>query len=261
MNCENKLKGKAKGQMSFTLKPFTMLMIIIMLIFLYVYLNSNEVKKEEAKKDLEIRSASTDILLLLANSEDCLAYQLPSGVSAYANIIDVNKLEEFSEVYNGIEPSCARNYDFGFRVEVVEIVMTSMGPREAKKWSFGVQNFSREYHNNLVSYWMPVALKYSEKEVGIGKIRLTIFDGDLQKVAGFLDRSCTMGRAGLINQTSQAFQISYPISYEGGQLCIGMKNKACRKTLCDINMENITAKGNYRLEVSFERPNRLILVT
>lgn len=250
-----------KGQMSFTLKPFTMLMIIIMLIFLYVYLNSNDVKKEEAKKDLEIRSASTDILLLLANSEDCLAFQLPSGASAYANIIDVNKLEEFSRAYDGIEPSCARNYNFGFRVEVVEVVMTSMGPREANKWSFGVQNFSREYQNNVVSYWMPVALKYSEKEVGVGKMRLTIFDGELQRVAGFFDRACEMGKAGSLSQDSQVFYLSYPVSYEGGQLCIGMKNKECRRTLCELEMEDITSKGTYRIKVSFERPNRLAVAT
>lgn len=254
------IEDKLKGQMSFTLKPFTMLMVIIMLIFLYIYLNSSEVKKEEAEKDIEIRSVSTDILLLLANSEDCLAYQLPDRESAYANIIDVRKLEEFAREYEGVEPACARNYNFGFRVEVVEIVMTSMGPREAQKWSFGVQNFSREYHNNLVSYWMPVALKYSEKEVGVGKIRLTVFDGELQRIAGFLDRACEMGKSGVLNQTSQTFQISYPISYERGQLCIGMKNKACRKTFCELEMESITAKGSYKLKVSFERPNRLVVV-
>jgi len=256
-----KTNSKTKGQMSFMMKPFTMVMLIVMLLFLTVYLNSNETKKQEVKRDLEMRSSATDILLLIANSEDCLAYQLPNGASAYANIIDVNKLQKFSEDYQGIEPMCARNYDFGFKVEVNEIVLGTKGARDGKTWSFGMQNFTKGYYDNAVSYTIPVALKYSEKQVGVGRIKLTVIDGELEKIAGFLDRACMMGLTGGLNQSSAKVQISYPLSYIESQLCIGMKNKDCRKTLCQLEIEELKSAGNYRLTASFELPNKLIIKT
>jgi hypothetical protein len=254
-----------KGQLSFTLKPFTMVMIIVMLLFLTVYLNSSETKKEAVKRDLEVRSAATDTILILANSEDCLAYQLPTGVSAYANIIDVSKLEKFSKNYQGIEPDCARNYGYGFRVDVSEIVMGAKGPREGKVWSFGMVNFSESsangYFDNKISYWMPVALKYSEKQVGVGEMKVTIIDGELERVAGFIDRACMMGKTRSSNQSSAKIQISYPLSYIDNQLCIGMKNKDCRRTLCKLEMEDLKAAGNYRLTATFELPDKLTIKT
>ncbi|MBN2094654.1 MAG: hypothetical protein JW727_01270 [Candidatus Aenigmarchaeota archaeon] len=250
---------RIKGQMSFTVKPFTMLMMIVLLLFLLMFLNSSEVKKEKAQRDLELRSAATDVLLILANSEDCLAYQLPTGESAYANIVDVKKLDSFSLEYQGIEPMCARNYDFGFRVEVSEIVMTDLGSRVGKTWTFGRGNFSREYYDNKMSYIMPIAIKYSEKEVGLGRLNLTVVDGQLDRIAGFLDRACMMGKSSCKNQSSAKISLDYPLSYSEGELCIGLKNKDCRKLLCELDMKDIKSKGTYRLATSFEYPNRLIV--
>ncbi|MGC9310811.1 MAG: hypothetical protein ACP5E4_03775 [Candidatus Aenigmatarchaeota archaeon] len=250
-----------RGQMSFMIKPFTLVMIIVLLLFLVIYLNSSEVKKETAKRSIDLQSAATDILLLLANSEDCLAFQTPQTSSAYANIVDVGRLEEFANEYQGIEPPCARNYDYGFRVEITETVMSEKGYLDGNTWSFGVEDISREYHDISLSYWMPVALKYSEKEVGVGKMKVTLVDGDLEKVAGFLDRACMLGKTGRLNETSAEITISHPILYSEGLLCVGLKNKDCRRTVCDLEFAGTKSGGKYRFMTAFHSPDKLVVET
>lgn len=250
------------GQMSFSIKPFALLMMMVMLIFLFVYLNNNEAKQAETERGLELMTAATNTLLLLANSEDCLAFQLPTTSSAYANIVDVGKLEEFSDVYKGIEPECARDYEHGYRVVVTETTLTDEGAVEGNSWSFGLENYSKDYYADKVVYTIPVALKYSESNVGLGKMELTLIAGELNEIAGFFDHACLLGQLGREDGIASAvLRTSYPITLENGQLCIGLKNKDCRTPMCELEFEGFESSGEYIVSVEFEPPNRLVVTS
>jgi hypothetical protein len=253
--------GKIKGQMSFTIKPFAMLMLVVLLLFLFMFLNSNEVKKENVKKSLDMMAVSTDILLLLANSEECLAYRATQSSSAYANIVDVSKLEEFSGKYRGIEPLCSRNYGYGYRVEITEIEMANRGPREGLTWAFGVEEMSGGHYDSKMVYSMPVALKRSESHVGVGVMKITLISGDLERAAGAIDRACMLGKMGRETTTNARIHLSYPLRIIDGKLCYGLKDKDCRTTLCELEMKDISSKGTYRLIMDFSPPNKLIIET
>lgn len=96
--------------------------VIVLLVFLLQSLYSSQGKEKLAEKKLDIVGTATNILLILANSKDCLAYEYAQTVEK-ANILDVEKLDSFYRDYQEIEPDCARNHEFGWRVKVSEFGM------------------------------------------------------------------------------------------------------------------------------------------
>ena len=237
------------------IKPFTLVLMVVGLLGLYSFLSGSEIGVEKAERNNELMNTATATLLLLANSEDCLAYQVRETSSSYANIIDAKKLDEFAVKYKDIEPECARSHEFGFRVSVKEIGKSS-------GWDFGAGNFSTgKAYRNKVEYWIPVAIRYSERSVKSGKISITLVDGELEKVAGFLDLSCKLGMLGQANTTTTKVSLSYPVTYIDNNLCISSNPKRCRKVLCELDFEDMKSKGEYRLSTSFKYPNKLMVMT
>ena len=249
-----------KGQLSYVMKPLTLVSIIILLVLLLYSLNSYRGRERMAEKTLDLTSFATNILLILANSEDCLAYKIPATQGAYANIVDLKKLDEFSEKYEEIEPDCARNYDFGWRVTVEEVNGESFNG--GKTWSFGARDFSKgKAMKNKVEFWIPVAIRHSVNEVNVGRMSITLVDGELEKIAGFLDWSCKMGMLGKMSSSSTDVQISSPITYDrsNNYLCSG---NACRKLLCTlIGFEDMKSGGTYSISVDFRSPDKLLVST
>lgn len=244
-----------KGQISYVIKPFALVLMVIVLLALYGFLNMSEADLKRIERNNELMNTATATLLLLANSEDCLAYQVKETSSSYANIIDVQKLNEFAQKYKDIEPECARSYEFGFRVKINDIENSS-------GWEFGASNFSTgKAYRNSVEYWMPVAIRYSKKVVKPGKITIYIVDGELEKIAGFLDLSCKLGMLGQKNATTTKISLSYPLTYFNNTLCIESNPKKCRKVLCKLDFKDIKSKGVYRITTSFKYPNKLMVRT
>ncbi|NCN39564.1 MAG: hypothetical protein GW914_04250, partial [Candidatus Aenigmarchaeota archaeon] len=79
-----------KGQISYVMKPMTMIAVIILLVFLLQSLYLNRGKETQAEKKLDIVGTGTNILLILANSKDCLAYDYQQTMEK-ANILDAAK--------------------------------------------------------------------------------------------------------------------------------------------------------------------------
>src|SRR3989344_5133174 len=98
------------GQSSILSRPIILiLMIIVMLILVYsIYSSGSSERLKE--REIDLRTIGTNTILILANSEQCLAYRVPVIYGGYANVVDVQKLQFFSNSYKDVEPVCARSF-------------------------------------------------------------------------------------------------------------------------------------------------------
>ena len=245
--------------MSYILKPISLVMTIALLLVLYTSISDSIAKERKAAKTLNLISTSTNILLILANSGDCLAYKSPATEGLYANIVDVTKLKQFSSDFKNIEPQCARNYNFGWRVTVIESNKDPDLP--LKYWSFGATNFSKgaAFRNDLNTS-IPIAIKYSENDIVPGNIYIYLVDGELENIAGALDWTCDLFKNGRINTTSFGIHTSYPLTYfkSTNELCSGTKEKSCRIMSCPLIFNDIKAAGDYVWAIKFDKGSLVI---
>jgi len=241
-----------KGQLSFVIKPITLVMVIALLLLLYQSISMSISRGKKIGETLDLTASATNILLILANSRDCLAYEGSLSKSLYANVVDVNRLNEFSTMYFNKEPECARNYNFGWEVTVTELKNTATNTVEGKNWTFGAKQFSSITSSTSVDYWMPVAIVYSEKTVSPGKMSIHLVDGELERVAGVLDWDCAMGKAGKLTKSSIAVDLQSPISYDSDKnnLCSGSKVKSCREMDCNMTFKNLDT-GKHVLTINY----------
>jgi len=240
-----------KGQLSFIIKPITLVMVVALLLLLYQSISTSIGRQKKIGETLDLTASATNILLILANSRDCLAYEAPLSKSLYANAIDVNRLDEFSKSYSGIEPECARSFDFGWRITITELRNTAKGIVGDKNWTFGARQFSP---GNVpsVDFGMPVAIVYSEKIVKPGIMSIHLVDGELEKIAGVFDWDCAMGRMNKLTKSSLGIDIKSPITYDSGtnSLCSGSKIKSCRILDCEMAFKNLD-QGKHVLTINY----------
>lgn len=234
-------------------------MTIALLFVLYSSISDSISREHQAANQLNLVSASTNTLLLLANSPDCLAYNSPSTNGLYANIVDIQKLKEISTDYSNAEPPCAKNYNFGWKATIVEISQDSQTP--VHTWSFGAQNFSTgtafKYDLNTS---MPIAVRYSDKNVIPANIYIYMVDGELENIAGALDWTCALFRNNEINITSFGIHTSYPLTYykATNQLCSGSKIQSCRVLSCPLVFRNINSPGDYVWTINYTQGSLVV---
>jgi len=243
-----------KGQLSYIIKPITLVMIIILLIVLYQSISESTAKEKLAQKSLNVVSGTTDVLLVLANSYDCLAYKTATQ-SIYSNVLDIKRLDEFSEKYREIEPECARSYEFGWRAKIYEVGKNTQ-PTGAV-WTFGAKDFSTDdARQDYINLSMPVAIRRSEKLVTPGKMEVTLVDGELEKLAGAIDWLCQLGKKGRLTESPFTIYTHGTIEYDTNKnyLCLtptGSKQKNCRQMLCQLEFEGLKSAGEYMLSLKY----------
>ncbi len=232
----------------------TLIVAIVLLVFLLQTLYKNKGREKIVEKNLDIIGAATNILLILTNSRECLAYDDSLSVTK-ANILDVEKLDLFDSNYQEIEPDCARNYEYGWRVNVKQI---DRNDDTEKEWNFGTKEFSTgKSLNNQVEFWIPVAIRYSEDNVRLGKVEIKLVDGELEKLAGFFDWSCKMGEMNIMSSSTTEIFISQPVNYRNNELCIG---SSCRELLCElVYFDGFETKGIYKITVNYQESNKLLV--
>jgi len=256
---------RLKGQAGYIMKPMMLIAVIILLIFLLQSLYSGVGKERIAQKNLDIVSAGTNVLLILANSEQCLAYESPVTYKTQGIILDIEKLDNFDIDSDNREPECARNYEFGWRVDVEQIRRDGSIDNS---WDFGIKEFSEgQALNNEIRLWIPVAIKYPKGHshcpegcTELGKMNIRLVNGELENLAGFFDWACMMGQMGRMSTLSTELKISQPVVYKPNQneLCVG---NSCRPLLCHLLYfdEGINSAGTYELTVNYQAPNKLLV--
>lgn len=243
-----------KGQLSYIIKPLSLVMTIVLLLLLYESISTFGANQKTVQTSLDLTSDATDILLVLANSEDCLAFKSPITQGLYANIVDVSKLNDFAARYSNTEPECARSFDFGWRVNITEYKRVEGSLLSGNSWSFGAGDFS---HDNALTgqayFSVPVAIRYSDRLTRPGTMQIHIVNGELEKISGIMDWACHLFQTNQITRFSTPISTSYGLSYNpaGNELCSMSKVPACRIMWCQLNFTDIKSGGGYILKMTY----------
>lgn len=259
----NRLRGaiKMKGQLSYIIKPVSLVITIILLLLLYNSISSFTVREKEAQQSLNIAADATNILLLLSNSPLCLAYKAPATQGQVANTVDIQKLNSFSQIYSSKEPDCARNFDYGWRITVKEFKQTGGTTVYGNAWSFGAAQFSQgSASTDSLNFSLPIAIHYSDSLTMPGIMIITIVNGELEKISGVIDWACDLHRQGSLTKSTVQIHTSYPISYDASSqsLCQVSKTKWCRITDCSLDFSGLKASGTYLIKISFDGDTEVI---
>lgn len=252
-----------KGQLSYIIKPLSLVITIVLLLLLYNSISSFGLREKVASQNLDTTADSTNILLVLANSPLCLAYDAPSSNGLYANVIDVQKLNHFASVYANQEPECARSYDSGWRVTIKEFDQSNGQTIYGNVWSFGATNFSLDVNtgNSLnFDFSMPVAIHYSDKLTKPAIMTIHLVSGELEEIAGIVDWTCQLHNQNQLSKSSVQIHTSYPISYDPNtnSLCQVSKVNSCRIMDCNLDFAGYKSAGNYLMQISFSGNKEVI---
>lgn len=123
---------------------YLILAIVLISIFINRIFSLRVVSAEEARSE-ELRSSAMNDLNMLSGNEKCLAFKekdkienAPLELSLHS-IIDVKKLDDFVANFPDVEPSCARDYKFNYRirVETLPIDITSTEVTKKHRGVFG----------------------------------------------------------------------------------------------------------------------------
>ncbi len=113
-----------KGISQFLIKGvFLILTLLIIGISVNRLFSLNVITAEESAEQ-RLNNKAINTLEVLSGSKSCLAYDEIGRVSgsegelATHRILDKKKLDEFKSKYSNIEPSCARDYSFGYKVDI-----------------------------------------------------------------------------------------------------------------------------------------------
>lgn len=244
--------------------------IVIVIVLISIFLNrifSFNVLSTEETKDLEMRSTAMNDLLVLAGNENCLAFKekinldnIPVDLSLH-NIIDVIKLENFIVNFSSTEPTCAKDYKFGYRVKVETLPINISSekfkttPKEelnvnipAMAWEFGSFNFSKD--NSLkkkLTMSIPVNVYFDESKILPARMTIMIVDGEMETFINFIEKACSTGKP-----SQQSMFFSYSTYNEGNSICMDFPSgKSCQKLSCNLPLEfsGIKNPGNYKINV------------
>lgn len=244
MTMERKIKGQY-----FVVKPFALIMTIIVMFVLFYFLQTFKYSTTKDAIALDTIVDTTNVLSILTNSEDCIAYN-PLELGLYGSIVAVDKLDKFQKRFTHVEPECARNYLSGWHAEVKDL-MTD------KTWTFGAPTYSNQIASRVVDLRkvssMPIAIRYSATKVNPGRISVEMFSGDLERVAGFIDHVCMAGkRSNSKFSVGRTFNIDHPITVSNNTICLVLgKDKVCRDLYCDTVFEGVSVAGEYKIVATY----------
>jgi len=125
-------------------------------------------------------------------------------------------------------------------------------------WAYGTFEFSpKDAVRNKVRITLPVVIRVGVDEYRNGMITITAVDGELERIAGLIEKVCTQAEAGNLVKDSMQMQITYPITYDDvtKQLCMTESSNTYCKTLdCSIttSFSGIPRKGEYFILAEFD---------
>ena len=209
------------------IKPVILLLTMIVLSFIIGQALTGFMPKKTVTEETRFRKQASKILERIASSESCLA------VREGEKTIDLNVLEDFQLKYPDIEPDCARNYDYGYNIEV-EVSGVKIG-------QFGSMNHS-EYDalKGSVMLLMPVMIKDGD-EIRSGMIKIKLYKGELEELVGLIDKTCDTGL-----EILKSIYLSYPVEFRDNSVCMKARDEFCRKLGCEsVDFKGVSHPGNH----------------
>jgi streptogramin lyase len=106
---------RKKGQVNFFVKTISIVIASLIFVFIVYYFSGYQKSVAEEKASSEFKNEVLNLAQKLISSEECLSYKNEKGT------IDVNKLEYFASRYKGIEPECAKEINFDYMINVIQL--------------------------------------------------------------------------------------------------------------------------------------------
>ncbi len=207
-----------RGQISILTRIFFVIALLIMLVILSAQLSFFNVNSKAQVARYDMVFFAEDIARVLGGSEACLSAGQVEGV------LLEEKLDNFENDYQGIEPSCAKLLGYGWNAEVNSLNISNS--TEMKSWSFGAQIPSGE---NSISLIFPVSIK-GDSGLHPGTMKIKVASGPLEQAAGLVDSACLNDevREARISVESRIYYV------ETNEICTESKSgeETCRKLRC-----------------------------
>ena len=257
-----------KKGMSLLVKGIYIIMAIVLIsIFINRIFSLNAASAEETRS-MELRSSAMNDLSMLDGNEKCLALKEKGKIEdvtvdlSLHNVIDVEKLNDFSTTFSDTEPICARDYKFGYRVRVETLPINisseefrNKTPSEKIKvdipsmiWEFGSSDFSKDNAlKKKLATSISINVYFNESTILPGRMAITIVDGEMEKFLNAIEQACSTGKS---IQFSMFF--SYPTYLEKNSICMDfLSGKNCQRIGCEIpvSFAGIKNPGNYKIDV------------
>ncbi len=113
-----------KGFSKFLIKGVFLILTLLIIGISVNRLFSLNVATFEESEEQKLNNKAINTLEVLTGSKNCLAYdeigkiEGREGELATHRILDIKKLDDFKTKYSDLEPSCARDYKVGYKIDV-----------------------------------------------------------------------------------------------------------------------------------------------
>ncbi len=107
-----------KGQMNFFIKAILIVISVLAFTSIIFISQMSKVTTVEEKGSSELRMDALETLQKLINTKECLAYEY-ENVTQKGNL-DINKILDFNNTFQGLEPRCAKAQDFDYNIEIIQ---------------------------------------------------------------------------------------------------------------------------------------------
>jgi hypothetical protein len=253
-----------KAETNFFMNGIYLILVLVVISLVLNRVASLQFASTQQEKEFELRDRSMLLLETLSNNVNCLAYRESGNIDntvlnlTLHAILDKQKLNGFNSKFYDVQPDCARDFNYGYRVEIITlpINISSMETEFTKpneqlnvsippmSWSFGNLEFSQKAASReSTSISIPIDVFFDSTMVLPGKMTITLVDGELEKIRGFIDKSCITGF-----DYQQSLTFHYPVSFEASNVCLEISNaKVCQKISCDkvVDFGGMSNAGTY----------------
>ncbi|MDI6825846.1 MAG: hypothetical protein QMD36_01465 [Candidatus Aenigmarchaeota archaeon] len=299
-----------KGKMSFLMKGIYLILVIITIaIVSFLIINYHRELTSETEK-LDLRTHALRIIDILSGSERCLGFQDEAGIEgktlklSHNKIIDLDKLENFSQTFSEYEPDCARDFEYRYNIrvktlpidletkeweieEIIECREVCYQPKPdyppicydvcevvgvdkskainvnipSESWTFGNGVFSQDKAlTGMVRISTPVIVRYNKSESMPAILWIDIADGELERFANAIDKSCLTGEE-VISDLHFNYPVYKKVIDEKNYVCMEIRETTCQRLACkkEIELKEIKTPGNYKIIIKPEEIIKVII--
>ncbi len=124
-----------------------------------------------------------------------------------------------------------------------------------KIWEFGTFSFSPEAaRKEKIELVLPITIRYNETTSREGEIKIIAVRGELETITSLVEDVCLKAEKNLNKEIvlRRDLYFTYPVTYNGTHLQMLESYKKVDCGSIPINFENITQRGEYNVEITYD---------
>jgi hypothetical protein len=122
-------------------------------------------------------------------------------------------------------------------------------------WDFGVRAYSpQKAQYNRITITLPATIRYDEKTYRRATLIMEAVSGELETIAGKIEKICHDEKK---TKLSLEMQVTYPITYSNGKICISSSEPICKAISCPhpVVFEDIKNTGRRLITMDYINGN------